>query len=177
MLRTIFSFFGGIFALLTLGAALAAIMLVGVFFAYGKDLPDHEQLATYEPATISRVYSIDGRVMDEFAQERRFFTPEDEIPLMVKQAFISAEDKNFYDHAGYDPAGIAKAIYDAANGAPLRGASTITQQVMKNFLLDGTRSVERKIKEIILASRIENTLEKDDILELYLKTFDGGFCF
>ena len=168
MFRSIFSFFGGIFALLTLGAALAAIMMVGVFFAYGKDLPDHEQLATYEPATISRVYSIDGRVMDEFAQERRFFTPEDEIPLMIKQAFISAEDKNFYDHAGYDPAGIAKAIYDAANGAPLRGASTITQQVMKNFLLDGTRSVERKIKEIILASRIENTLEKDDILELYL---------
>ncbi|MEM7242030.1 MAG: PBP1A family penicillin-binding protein [Pseudomonadota bacterium] len=168
MIRSFFSFFGGIFALFTLGAALAAILAVGVFFAYGKDLPDHEQLATYEPATISRVYSIDGRVVDEFAQERRFFTPEDEIPAMIKQAFISAEDKNFYDHAGYDPAGIAKAVYDAAQGAPLRGASTITQQVMKNFLLDGTRSVERKIKEIILASRIENTLEKDDILELYL---------
>ena len=168
MFRGIFSFFGGIFALATLGAAMAAVLAVGIFFAYGKDLPDHEQLATYEPATISRVYSIDGRVMDEFAQERRFFTPEDEIPAIIKQAFISAEDKNFYNHAGYDPAGIAKAVYDAAQGAPLRGASTITQQVMKNFLLDGTRSVERKIKEIILASRIENTLEKDDILELYL---------
>lgn len=168
MLRFIFSFFGSIFALLTLGGVLGAALLAGIFFAYGSDLPDHEQLASYEPATISRVYSIDGQVMDEFAQERRLFTPADEIPNIVKQAFISAEDKNFYDHAGYDPAGIAKAIIDAARGQDLRGASTITQQVMKNFLLDGSRKLDRKVKEIILATRIESSMSKDKILELYL---------
>ena len=106
--------------------------------------------------------------MDEFAQERRLFTPADEIPDIVKQAFISAEDKNFYEHAGYDPAGIAKAIIDAARGQDLRGASTITQQVMKNFLLDGSRKLDRKVKEIILATRIESSMSKDKILELYL---------
>ncbi len=168
MLRFIFSFFGSIFALLTLGGVLGAALLAGIFFAYGADLPDHEQLASYEPATISRVYSVDGQVMDEFAQERRLFTPADEIPDIVKQAFISAEDKNFYEHAGYDPAGIAKAIIDAARGQDLRGASTITQQVMKNFLLDGSRKLDRKVKEIILATRIESSMSKDKILELYL---------
>ena len=107
--------------------------------------------------------------MDEFARERRIFTPIDEIPDQVKDAFISAEDKNFYDHHGFDPRGIVAAVYDAAvNGGRLRGASTITQQVMKNFLLTGDRSGERKIKEIILATRLENTLSKDEILELYL---------
>ena len=106
--------------------------------------------------------------MDEFARERRIFTPIDEIPDPIKQAFISAEDKNFYQHRGFDPRGIAAAIYDAAQGNRLRGASTITQQVMKNFLLTGDRSGERKIKEIILATRLESTLSKDQILELYL---------
>ena len=94
--------------------------------------------------------------MDEFARERRIFTPIDEIPDRIKQAFISAEDKNFYAHAGFDPMGIAAAIYQAAQGDRLRGASTITQQVMKNFLLTGDRSGERKIKEIILATRLES---------------------
>ncbi len=106
--------------------------------------------------------------MDEFARERRIFTPIDEIPDPIKQAFISAEDKNFYSHAGFDPMGIAAAIYQASQGDRLRGASTITQQVMKNFLLTGDRSGERKIKEIILATRLEATLTKDKILELYL---------
>ena len=107
--------------------------------------------------------------MDEFARERRIFTPIDEIPDRVKHAFISAEDKNFYEHHGFDPRGIVAALYDAAvHGGRLRGASTITQQVMKNFLLTGDRSGERKIKEIILATRLENTLTKDEILELYL---------
>ena len=103
--------------------------------------------------------------MDEFARERRIFTPIDEIPDQVKDAFISAEDKNFYEHHGFDPRGIAAAVYDAAaHGGRLRGASTITQQVMKNFLLTGDRSGERKIKEIILATRLESTLSKDEIL-------------
>jgi len=168
LFRLVFSFFGSIFALLTLGCALFAIIITAVFYAYGSDLPDYDQLSNYQPATISRVYSRDGEVIDEFAQQRRLFVSADEIPDIVKNAFISAEDKNFYTHIGYDPAGIAKAIFDAANGKELRGASTITQQVMKNFLLTRSRSIDRKIKEIILATRIEKSMSKDKILELYL---------
>lgn len=168
MLRFIFGFFGGIFSFLTIGAVLAGLIVGGIFWMYGRDLPNHEQLAQYAPATISRVYSAEGALIDEFARERRLFVPSEEIPPLVKQAFISAEDKNFYTHKGYDPAGIAKAALDAAQGGALRGASTITQQVMKNFLLSSDRSAERKIKELILAARLEQTLDKDKILELYL---------
>jgi penicillin-binding protein 1A len=97
--------------------------LAAVFVIYGKDLPDYAQLARYEPPTLSRIYSGEGALMDEFARERRIFTPVDEIPDLIKQAFISAEDKNFYEHGGFDPRGIAAAIYDAAvNGSRLRGA-------------------------------------------------------
>ncbi|MFT5005551.1 MAG: penicillin-binding protein 1A, partial [Paracoccaceae bacterium] len=147
---------------------MAALGLGAIFWMYGRDLPNHEALAQYEPPTLSTIYSGEGRIMDEFAKERRIFTPIEEIPEIVKNAFISAEDKNFRTHRGYDPLGIIKAAVDAAQGARLRGASTITQQVMKNFLLDGDRSAERKIKEIILASRLEETLDKEHILELYL---------
>ncbi|MXU65787.1 PBP1A family penicillin-binding protein [Rhodobacteraceae bacterium KN286] len=135
---------------------------------YGRDLPSHEQLAEYAPANLSRVYSREGRVVDEFATQRRMYTPPDEIPPLVKHAFISAEDKNFYTHVGFDIVGIGKAVVDAAQGQRLRGASTITQQVMKNFLLTGDRKMERKIKEIILATRLEQTLDKEQILALYL---------
>ena len=149
--------------------ALALAGLAAIITIYGKDLPDYAQLEHYEPATLSRIYSGQGALMDEFARERRIFTPIDEIPDQIKQAFISAEDKNFYEHHGFDPRGIVAALYDAAaKGGRLRGASTITQQVMKNFLLTGDRSGERKIKEIILATRLENTLSKDEILQLYL---------
>ena len=168
MLRFILNIFGWFFSAATIGAVFVVMILGAVFWMYGRDLPDHQALASYEPATISRVYSIKGQVMDEFARERRMFTPADEIPDIVKQAFVSAEDKHFYEHKGYDIQGILKAGVDAARGGRLRGASTITQQVMKNFLLDGSRSFERKIKEIILASRLETTLSKDQILELYL---------
>ncbi|MFD1342487.1 penicillin-binding protein 1A [Litorisediminicola beolgyonensis] len=170
MIRFIMSFFGGIFSLLTLGIGMFALSLGAVFWMYGRDLPSHESLAQYTPPTISRIYSVEGRIIDEFAQERRLFTPAAEIPDLVKQAFISAEDKNFYEHQGYDPRGIAAAVVDAvkSRGRDVRGASTITQQVMKNFLLGGDRRAERKIKEIILATRIEETLSKEKILELYL---------
>lgn len=147
---------------------MGAFGLGAIFWMYGRDLPNHEQLVQYEPPTLSTIYSREGRIMDEFAKERRIFTPIDEIPDVVKNAFISAEDKNFRTHRGYDPLGIIKAAVDAAQGGRLRGASTITQQVMKNFLLDGDRSAERKVKEIILASRLEETLNKEKILELYL---------
>ncbi|MDJ0994289.1 MAG: penicillin-binding protein 1A [Dinoroseobacter sp.] len=168
MIRFILGFFGAIFTAVTLGMFAVALTVGAVLWMYGRDLPDTEALAQYAPPTISRVYSGEGLLMDEFARERRVFAPADEIPDLVKQAFISAEDKNFYVHKGYDPRGIAAAAFDAATGGPLRGASTITQQVMKNFLLGGERSAERKIKEIILSARIEETLSKEDILELYM---------
>ena len=170
MFRFILSFFGGIFTTLTMGIAMIALSVGAVFWMYGRDLPSHESLAQYQPATISRIYSGEGQIIDEFAQERRLFAPADTIPDLVKQAFISAEDKNFYTHEGYDLRGIGAAAYDAvrSRGRDVRGASTITQQVVKNFLLSGDRQAERKIKEIILAARVEGALSKEKILELYL---------
>ncbi|WP_108484005.1 penicillin-binding protein 1A [Oceaniglobus ichthyenteri] len=168
MIRFVLSFFGAIFSWVTIGVMFAALTIGAIFWMYSRDLPNTDQLAQYTPPTISRIYSREGRIIDEFAEERRLFTPADEIPDLVKGAFISAEDKNFYTHKGYDPRGMVAAAIDAARGGALRGASTITQQVMKNFLLGGERSAERKIKELILASRIETTLSKDKILELYL---------
>ena len=170
MIRFIMSFFGSIFTLVTMGLAMIALSIGAIFYVYGQDLPSHESLAQYQPPTISRIYSGEGRMIDEFAKERRLFAPADEIPDLVKQAFISAEDKNFYNHAGYDIRGIGAAAIDAvrSRGADVRGASTIPQQVVKNFLLSGDRRAERKIKEIILASRLEETLDKEAILELYL---------
>nr|WP_255700191.1 PBP1A family penicillin-binding protein [Ruegeria alba] len=149
---------------------MVALTIGGVFWMYGRDLPSHESLAQYKPPTISRIYSGEGQLIDEFAKERRLFTPADEIPDLIKQAFISAEDKNFYTHQGYDIRGIAAAGVEAirSRGSNVRGASTITQQVMKNFLLSGDRRAERKIKEIILAARLEQTLNKEQILELYM---------
>ncbi|WP_299041366.1 PBP1A family penicillin-binding protein [uncultured Tateyamaria sp.] len=170
MFRFILSFFGGIFTTVTMGIAMVALSIGAVFWMYGRDLPSHESLAQYQPATISRIYSGEGQIIDEFAQERRLFAPAETIPDLVKQAFISAEDKNFYTHEGYDLRGIGAAAYDAvrSRGRDVRGASTITQQVMKNFLLSGDRQAERKIKEIILAARVEEALTKEKILELYL---------
>jgi penicillin-binding protein 1A len=168
MIRFLFSGLGALFAMLTTGALFAALMALAVLWMYGRELPDHEELANYEPKTISRVYSTEGQIIDEFAVERRLFVPSEDIPDLVKAAFISAEDKNFYTHAGYDPRGMVAAVLDMAQGGALRGASTITQQVMKNFLLSGDRTVERKLKEIILAARVEQALTKEKILELYL---------
>ena len=167
-MRAILNFLGFVFSWLTLGLFAVILGVTSLFWLYGRDLPDHEQLAQYEPATLSRIYSGRGLIMDEFARERRIFTPVDEIPELVKNAFISAEDKNFYQHPGYDIRGIAAAIVDAARGNGLRGASTITQQVMKNFLLDGERSATRKVRELVLAVRAESILSKDQILELYM---------
>ncbi len=170
MIRFVVSVFGGLFTTLTMGLLFVALSAGAVLYLYSRDLPSYESLAQYTPPTISRIYNGEGRMIDEFAKERRLFVPADEIPDLVKHAFISAEDKNFYTHAGYDVTSIAAAVRDAvrSRGANVRGASTITQQVMKNFLLSGDRSVERKIKEIVLATRIEGALSKEDILELYL---------
>ncbi len=170
MIRFVLSVFGAIFTAITLGILFAALAVGGIFYMYSRDLPSHESLAQYTPPTISRIYDGEGDIIDEFAQERRLFVPIEDIPDLVKHAFISAEDKNFYTHHGYDVGGMAAAFRDAilTRGKEMRGASTITQQVMKNFLLSGDRTGERKIKEIILATRLEETLSKDKILELYL---------
>ncbi|QIE44769.1 PBP1A family penicillin-binding protein [Pseudohalocynthiibacter aestuariivivens] len=170
MLRSVLTFFGSIFTLVTLSLLMVALSIGAIFYIYGRDLPSHQSLANYTPPTISRIFSGEGRIIDEFSRERRLFTPAEEIPVLIKEAFISAEDKNFYTHSGYDARGIVAAAVEAARtrGGTVRGASTITQQVMKNFLLSGDRKIERKIKEIILATRIEETLDKERILELYL---------
>ncbi len=170
MIRFTIGFFGAIFSAVTLGIVAVAIAVGGVLFMYSHDLPSTEALSSYTPPTISRIYSREGMIVDEFAAERRLFVPAEEIPDLVAQAFISAEDRNFYEHGGYDPRAIAAAFVDAvqSRGRDVRGASTITQQVMKNFLLDGSRTIERKVREIILAARIERALSKERILELYL---------
>jgi penicillin-binding protein 1A len=166
--RFIGSFFGAIFTLVTLGLLFAALTVGGVFWMYSRDLPSHESLTQYRPPVISRIYDGEGRMIDEFAEERRLFVAIEDIPDVVKHAFISAEDKNFYTHAGFDVMGMASAVKDAMAGSRLRGASTIPQQVAKNFLLSGDRTAERKIKELILSTRLVQALPKDRILELYL---------
>ena len=170
VLRFIMTFFGSIFSLITMGIMLIALSIGAIFYIYGRDLPSHQSLANYTPPTISRIFSGEGRIIDEFSRERRLYTPAEDIPDLVKEAFISAEDKNFYNHGGYDARSIAAAAIEAfqSRGQTVRGASTIPQQVVKNFLLSGDRKIERKIKEIILATRIEEALSKEKILELYL---------
>jgi penicillin-binding protein 1A len=146
----------------------------GLFLAlwhFGRGLPNHQQLAGYEPPVLTRVHAGDGRILAEFAVERRVFVPIDSMPKLVINAFLSAEDKSFYSHPGISLPDIARAaIYNAMNRGTKRpiGASTITQQVAKNFLLTNEVSLERKVKEAILAVRIEQALTKDRILELYL---------
>jgi penicillin-binding protein 1A len=129
VLHLLFRFFGFLFSWLAIGSIMALAAVAAVIAIYGKDLPDTAQLERYEPPTLSRIYSGEGALMDEFARERRIFTPVDEIPEQIRQAFISAEDKNFYSHHGFDPVGIAAALYDSAvYGNRLRGASTITSR-------------------------------------------------
>src|SRR5215469_1552975 len=153
--------------------AIAACGFVGITLWYfGRDLPDYQQLAHYQPPIMTRVQAGDGRLLAEYATERRIFVPIQAIPTSVINAFLSAEDKNFYNHHGVDPVSILRAaITDVsrfrANRRPV-GASTITQQVAKNMLLSSEISIERKVKEILLATRIEAALPKERILELYL---------
>src|ERR1700712_2356731 len=164
-----------------LGAALGIVLLgsvvgaAGFYVAYehfSADLPDVDGLRNYQPPVMSRVYAGDSRLLAELASERRIFVPITAIPDIVKQAFISAEDQNFYVHRGIDPLAIARAaLFDLAHAGQGRrpiGASTITQQVAKNMLLTNQMSFARKAKEAILALRIEQNVSKDRILELYL---------
>ncbi len=159
---------------LVLLAALAGGAIAFVFFHYGRDLPDHNQLAAYEPPVMTRVHAGDGRLLAEHAREKRLFVPVNAMPQRLVQAFLAAEDKAFYEHFGVDPISVANAVVTnlvnmVGNGErrPV-GASTVTQQVAKNFLLSNELSFSRKIKEAILAMRIEDAFTKDQILELYL---------
>ena len=161
---------------------LAAIALTGVvvgLWHYGRHLPDYKQLADYEPPTVTRIHAGDGRLIAEYARERRVFVPIEAIPRHLVQAFIAAEDQNFYSHPGVDFIALTRAaLTNIANIGRNRrpvGASTITQQVAKNFLLTNEISIERKIKEAILAFRIERAFSKDRILELYLNEIYLGY--
>lgn len=170
--------FLGLISLGFLGLIAGVIGVIAIFTYYGSDLPDYRQLKNYEPPIVTRLYAGDGRLMAEFAQERRVFIPIEAIPDRVKNAFISAEDQNFYRHSGVDLFAIVSAamsnVQAMGTGRRPRGASTITQQVAKNFLLSSEVSYERKIKEAILAYRMERAMSKDHLLELYLNEIYMG---
>jgi penicillin-binding protein 1A len=174
-------FFAFVFSLLVILGLAAGGAVFYAFWHYGRGLPDYHQLAHYEPSVTTRVYAGDGRLLAEYASEKRTFVPVSAMPDLVKEAFIAAEDKNFYTHPGIDFVGVARAVLvnlrNRGMGADRRpiGASTITQQVAKNFLLTNEVSIERKIKEAILAFRIERAFSKDHILELYLNEIFLGF--
>jgi penicillin-binding protein 1A len=151
--------------LFVVGAGLAGLLL----YQFTQDLPDYTQLKNYEPPVMTRVHASDGSLVAEYARERRLYLPISAIPPLVKDAFISAEDKHFSTHVGIDPEGILRNLVILVEGGRrVQGASTITQQVAKNFLLTNERTIERKIKEALLSFRIEGAYSKDRILELYL---------
>src|SRR5580704_1456245 len=158
-------------------ASILGALVVGGFLAlaiahFSRDLPDHQQLLTYQPATGSRVYAGDGSFIAEFASEHRVLTPIKDIPPLIVHAFLAAEDREFYSHSGVNPLAILRAaladIVRFGRGQRPMGASTITQQLVRHFLLTNEVSVSRKIKEALLAYRIETVLTKDRILEIYL---------
>ncbi|MCM2294314.1 penicillin-binding protein 1A [Allorhizobium sp. BGMRC 0089] len=174
MIRLIGYFFG-----LACAGALAAAAAAAVYLAtVSKDLPDYEVLSQYAPPVMTRIHAGNGALIAEYAHERRIFLPIQAIPDRVKAAFISAEDKNFYTHPGIDVWGLGRAILvnlrNLGSGRRPVGASTITQQVAKNFLLSADQTFDRKVKEAILSFRIEQTYSKDKILELYLNEIFFG---
>tara|TARA_B100000902_G_scaffold160084_1_gene155847 strand:- start:4382 stop:6721 length:2340 start_codon:yes stop_codon:yes gene_type:complete len=151
---------------------LISIIILGVLWTFSNNIPDYKFLKNYKPPVSSKMYSGDGEVVADFSKEKRIFVPFNALPKNVINSFLSAEDKNFFSHPGVDAKGVLRAIINniqnIMTSKRLEGASTITQQVAKNFLLSNEVSLNRKIKEAILAFRIERTLSKDRILELYL---------
>ncbi len=151
---------------------LSVISIVIVLWTYSNELPDYKFLKNYKPPVSSKLYSGEGELVIDFATEKRIFIPYNSIPKIVINSFLSAEDKNFFDHPGVDAKGVLRAvynnIYNILGSKRLEGASTITQQVAKNFLLTNEVSLDRKLKEAILAFRIERAFSKERILELYL---------
>ncbi len=166
-------FLGWLFAvgfMIALGLAGAALYII---WDVSKDLPDYKQLAAYEPPVMTRLHASDGSLLAEYAEQRRLFVPIDSIPERLKQAYLAAEDKTFYQHAGLDWRGIFAAVIRYAQvkmtgKGQIVGASTITQQVAKNFLLSNEQTITRKLKEALLVQRMEAAFTKDQIFELYL---------
>ena len=169
-MRFVLRFFGFLFSVGAIFFLIGAVGLAYGFWFYSKDLPDHAQLANYEPPVMTRIHASDGSLIAEYARERRLYVPIQAVPKLVIEAFLSAEDKNFYRHPGIDPEGLVRAVVVnlRSGGSREQGASTITQQVAKNFLVGNERSYERKIREALIALRMESTFSKDKILELYL---------
>lgn len=171
-MRLLVRFMGFLFAAGTVMFLVGVGAVAGLIWHFSKDLPDYSQLQDYEPPVMTRVHAVDGSLLGEYAKERRLYLPIQAVPKLVINAFLAAEDKNFYEHGGIDYTGMARAglVYLQNYGSNRRpqGASTITQQVAKNFLLTNEVSFARKIKEALLAMRIEKTYSKDKILELYL---------
>ena len=167
---------------LLLGMVAAFLLLTGgcgyMYYRYGHDLPDHDVVKDYEPKVITRLHAADGTLMAEFAEERRLFIPIEQVPEHVIHAFISAEDKDFFNHGGLDFVSLGKTmirnISRFSSGQRLAGASTITQQVAKNFIIGDAYAVERKVREAFIAWRLERDLSKDEILELYLNEIYFG---
>ncbi len=178
-MKILLRFLGFLFAAGTIVFIVGVAGVAGLLWHYSKDLPDYSQLQDYEPPVMTRVHAADGSLLAEYANQRRLYLPIQAIPKLVTNAFIAAEDKNFYQHPGIDIYGIGRAglLYIQNYGSSRRpqGASTITQQVAKNFLLTNEVSFERKIKEALLALRIERTYSKEKILELYLNEIYLGF--
>jgi len=171
-MRLLVRFLGFLFAAGTVVFLVGVAAVAGLIWHYSKDLPDYSQLQDYEPPVMTRVHAADGALLGEYSKERRLYLPIQAVPKLVINAFLAAEDKNFYEHGGIDYSGMARAavLYAQNYGSNRRpqGASTITQQVAKNFLLTNEVSFTRKIKEALLAMRIERAYSKDKILELYL---------
>jgi len=175
-MRKFWQAFSGLFLLLISWAFLGLLGVAGLFAFllknYTNDIPDFNKLQNYQPPVVTRVYTSDGQLMAEFAEEKRVFVPITAIPDLVKNAFMSAEDRNFYKHEGLDFMGIGRAVLinlrNIGSDSRMVGASTITQQVAKNLLLTNEVSFERKFKEAILALRMERVISKDKIFELYL---------
>ena len=171
-MRFLVRFFGFLFTAGTVVFLVGVAGVAGAIWHFSRDLPDYSQLQDYEPPVMTRVHASDGALLGEYSKERRLYLPIQAMPKLVTNAFLAAEDKNFYEHGGLDFTGLARAavVYVQNFGSNKRpqGASTITQQVAKNFLLTNEVSFARKIKEALLAMRIERAYSKDRILELYL---------
>ncbi|HWL04870.1 MAG TPA: penicillin-binding protein 1A [Xanthobacteraceae bacterium] len=178
-MRLILRFFGLLFAAGTILFLVAAAGIAGLLWQFSQDLPDYSQLQDYEPPVMTRVHASDGALLAEYATQRRLYLPIQAVPKSVINAFLAAEDKNFYSHGGLDFQGIARAglayIQNYGSGRRPQGASTITQQVAKNFLLTNEVSFERKLKEALLAMKIERAFSKEKVLELYLNEIYLGF--
>ena len=171
-MRLLLRFIGLLFAGGTILFIVGVTAAAGLLWHFSQELPDYSQLQDYEPAVMTRVHAADGALLAEYAKERRLYMPIQAVPKLVINAFLAAEDKNFYEHGGIDFTGIARAgmayIQNYGSNRRPQGASTITQQVAKNFLLTNELSMSRKIKEALLAMKIERTFSKEKILELYL---------